>query len=307
MNTQVPSAHAVRFETDRATADAVEQGLDRSEMDFGVEYDYPRNRAAFVLHSRTRAQARARAERLRVDLEAWTGRSGWTPTVEPVAEQDWSESWKAGFRTEKVSARFVIKPSWETYCAAADEQVIEMDPGMSFGTGRHFTTVSCLRLMEDEHPPPATRHGFLDIGCGSGILSIAAVKLGHAPVLAIDHDPAAIETARANLRRNGIQVGTNASVDCRAADLARDPIPGRFGQVVANMLAHILVDQVSAIAGALARAPEACLILAGMLRDQYPRVKALYEAQGLCETRTLTDGEWMSVAFKPLNPLSVSR
>ena len=141
-----------------------------------------------------------------------------------IADEDWAESWKQYFHTEKVGTRIVIQPSWEAYEAKAGEVVLRLDPGAAFGTGTHPTTALCLRAMEKILRPGMT---VFDVGTGSGVLAIAAVKLGAGQVTAVDYDPTALQVARENIARNdltaAISVGESdilKNVDGRA-DLIR--------------------------------------------------------------------------------------
>ena len=119
-----------------------------------------------------------------------------------LREEDWAEAWKAFFPVLRVSRRLVICPAWRSYRARAGEAVIRLDPGMAFGTGQHPTTLMCLRALEETVRPGAD---VLDLGAGSGILALAAARLGAASVLALDTDPLAVRAARENVRLNGLE------------------------------------------------------------------------------------------------------
>jgi len=177
----------------------------------------------------------------RLRLEEEVGRLGnhiglvYRVSYRQVDEQDWAESWKAFFWPQKIGKRIVVKPSWRDYTAGPDEIVLELDPGMAFGTGTHPTTALCVQLIE--------RHlksgdSFLDIGTGSGILMLAAAKLGAGRLCGGDRDGTAVRVAAENLRRNG--------VDRRCAGLVQgslaEPFQGRFDAVAANILTHIIID-----------------------------------------------------------------
>ncbi len=139
-----------------------------------------------------------------------------------VRDQDWAEEWKRFFTVQHIGRRIVIRPSWETYEAEADEVVIDLDPGTAFGTGQHQTTRLCLAALEQYVRPGAT---VLDVGTGSGILAIAAALLGASQVRACDTDANAVVAADANVERNGVA----AAVDCLTGSLGEDwPWPERF-------------------------------------------------------------------------------
>lgn len=149
-----------------------------------------------------------------------------------VQEEDWAHAWKAYFRPTQVGDRLVVVPTWENYTPAAGEIPLYLDPGMAFGTGTHATTALCLRWME-ELVQPGSR--VIDVGTGSGILAVAAKRLGAAEVVAIDIDPVAVETAEQNARQNGVEV------DVRRATL--DQVPeGDADLIVANIIASVIVD-----------------------------------------------------------------
>ncbi len=149
-----------------------------------------------------------------------------------VQEEDWAHAWKAYFRPTRVGDRLVVVPTWEDYTPAAGEIPLYLDPGMAFGTGTHATTALCLRWME-ELVQPGSR--VIDVGTGSGILAVAAKRLGAAEVVAIDIDPVAVETAEQNARQNGVEV------DVRRATL--DQVPeGDADLIVANIIASVIVD-----------------------------------------------------------------
>ena len=211
--------------------------------------------------------------------------------VDSVRKQDWSECWKEHFHAFRASRRIVVKPSWEDFTPeSADDILLELDPGMSFGTGYHGTTRACLEFMDelaDELGPVS----FLEAGCGSGILSLAAVKLGFTPVVAFDHDPQAVMCARENLALAGA-----SHVAVSTADVAAFAPEQPFAVVAANILAHILDRYAESIASFVA--PAGHLLLAGILTEQYAGIKARYEALGFREQRTRTINEWTSGIYR---------
>ena len=159
---------------------------------------------------------------------------------------------------------------------------------MSFGTGKHATTQACLRMLDDlaaEDP----KRGVLDIGCGSGILSIAAAKLGFSPVKGIDNDPDAVRIAAENAAENG------AAADFAVGDLAL--CKEKAEVVVANVLAPVLERNAAAVAGCVRRVPGNALVLSGILDGQYGDVRRAYEALGAVERRNLLVGEWRTGLF----------
>ncbi len=215
--------------------------------------------------------------------------------IQPLLREDWAETWKRFFHTEHVSPRVVIKPSWEVYQPRAPEIVVQIDPEMSFGTGRHGTTRACLQFLDllGAQIPDAS---FLDIGCGSGILAIAAAKLGLGPITAFDNDPVAVTNARNNIRQNRVL----GLIELHEKSLADASSFGRYRIVVANLLAEILCDHAEVIRERLVDDSPAFLILSGLLDSQYDEVVELYAGKGLCEHRRLTFDGWTSGCFTNL-------
>lgn len=150
-----------------------------------------------------------------------------------IADEDWAESWKQYFHTEKVGTRIVIQPSWEAYEAKAGEVVLRLDPGAAFGTGTHPTTALCLRAMEKILRPGMT---VFDVGTGSGVLAIAAVKLGAGQVTAVDYDSTALQVARENIARNDL----TAAIAVGESDILKN-VDGRADLITANIIADIIL------------------------------------------------------------------
>lgn len=161
-----------------------------------------------------------------------------------VDEEDWAEAWKRYFRPVRVSERLTVKPTWETYSSEPGEIVIELDPGMAFGTGTHATTQLCLRAMERRVVPG---DHVIDVGTGSGVLAVAAAKLGAARVLALDCDPVATASAAANVRLNGLDgrvfvlESDLLSIIEGGEDADRLPVKPPVQGIVANLLAELVV------------------------------------------------------------------
>lgn len=218
----------------------------------------------------------------------------WTLTRSSLADTDWANAWKAHFQIEKISPRIVICPEWESYEPRKNEIVIRIDPGMSFGTGRHETTRSCLQFM-DAWTADGHTGSFLDLGCGSGILSIAAARLGLIPVDALDYDPDSVQGATENIARNHLShVITPAHGDVASLDL-----PRQYDLVVANILAPVLIEHAAPIADTVATG--GFLILSGILETQFADVRAAYKAQHCEQKEIIRDGEWTSGLFQKTN------
>jgi ribosomal protein L11 methyltransferase len=208
-----------------------------------------------------------------------------------VDEADWAEAWKAHFHVIRLGRRLVIKPSWRRHHQDGDEVVIDLDPGMAFGTGLHPTTRLCLEALEaraDRGPLGRA----LDVGCGSGILSIAAVKLGATRALGIDIDPIAIEATLANARHN--RVGKR--VRARAGSVPSGE--GPFDLVLANLIAGLLVELAEPLAAELV--PGGTLIASGIFIDREPEVRRALEGAGLQLTGRRHETDW--VALEAVRP-----
>lgn len=203
------------------------------------------------------------------------------PTFRKVAETDWAEAWKAQLRVLHIGQRTVVRPSWLPYSPAEGEIVIELDPGMAFGTGLHPTTQMCLLALE-EHVRPATR--VLDLGTGSGILAIAAAKLGAATVLALDNDPQAVAVAQQNIHHNG--VADRVQVQTGSLDQAT----GHYDLIAVNILAQVIIEMLADGLGARL-AESGLLVLAGLLAEQEQKVVDALGRAGLtvCGRRQVED------------------
>lgn len=217
----------------------------------------------------------------RGDAERAALQAGLAAEIAEVPDEDWGETWKEGLGAFSVG-RVLVRPSWVEGEPPPGSAEVVLDPGMAFGTGTHPTTALCLAAVGDallDRPAASV----LDVGTGSGLLAIAAKKLGAGRVAAIDRDPAAVEVARRNAARN------RAEVEVSGRALAE--VPGPFDLVVANILANTLVE----LAPALARqvAPGGRLLLAGLLAGQVEEVRRAALDTGLRAEGERRDGEWV--------------
>jgi len=225
----------------------------------------------------------------RLEEVARRGRVETLALVEALAYEDWTESWKKFFHTIRVSERVVIRPAWEEYEAAEDEVVIAIEPGMSFGTGLHATTRACVKLIEKLRNCEIKKLNLVDMGCGSGILAIAARKLGFTHVSGYDFDPLAVKVSHENAELNGV-----GDIPFAVGDILKPPLP-KADIFVANILAPVLEEAALFVRDAVARGGH--LILSGILASQYDSVKAVYEGLGFRELETEVEGEWKSGLF----------
>jgi ribosomal protein L11 methyltransferase len=207
------------------------------------------------------------------------------PAFTPVDESDWAEAWKKHMRVLHIGQRVVIRPSWLEHSPAPDEVVVELDPGMAFGTGLHPTTQMCLMALEER-----ARSGMrvLDLGTGSGVLAIAVAKMRAGTVLALDKDPEAVAAARQNARRNGVA----GRVQVLEGSLAQ--AEGTFDLVLVNILAKVIVEMASQ--GLCERlAPDGVLVVAGLVADQEDEVSGALQRAGLVVVGRRQIDDWVSL------------
>jgi ribosomal protein L11 methyltransferase len=210
-----------------------------------------------------------------------------------VHEADWAEAWQAFFPVLRVGRRLVVRPTWRRHRARKGDVVIALDPGMAFGTGLHPTTRLCLAALEpladDGRLAGAT---VLDVGCGSGILAIAALRLGAASALGVDADPIAIESTLANARRNRLAPRLRA----RVGSLPTEEEP--FDVVLANLIAGVLVPLAAYLRDELR--PGGTLVASGIFVDREGDVRAAFESAGLRIVDRTVEGDWIAlVARRP--------
>jgi ribosomal protein L11 methyltransferase len=203
-----------------------------------------------------------------------------------IPEQDWNESWKKGFTPLDVGEHFTILPPWEGKRSARINLII--DPGMAFGTGHHETTRSCLVLME-KYDGKTEKGRFLDLGTGTGLLAIAASKLGYEQVMAVDTDPLSIEAARKNLELNHV-------INVTLREGSAIGAPGMFDCIAANIISGVLVSLAHEIFSLLN--PSGIVILSGILADQADEVIRAFEQTNLKFIESLPDDKWVSLVLR---------
>lgn len=210
-------------------------------------------------------------------------------TVGEIGRQDWAEDWKQHFSTTRIGRRLVIKPSWETFEPQCHDVVLTLDPGMAFGTGTHGTTHLCLEALAalfEEDPAPRR---VLDVGCGSGILAMAAAALGADQVIACDIDPVACDTARDNITLNGL------SAQIEVTDRLLEALPGQFDVILANILAEENIRLAQPLVERLAAG--GTLILSGILEEKVPLVTQAFAQLHLPDPVLFYEQEWACIQY----------
>lgn len=208
-----------------------------------------------------------------------------------IPRAEWATEWKKYFKPFFLTPEIVIRPSWEPYSPKADEKIVTLDPGMAFGTGQHDTTKFCAELLcelKHKHPGPTS---LIDVGCGSGILSIIARKVGYAPVIGIDIEGPAIETAQENLERNPdatpldfhLTDGSLSAHFLKPADVVA-------ANIIAEALCELHDDLIALVK------PQGHLILSGILPQRADMVKTAFEDLTLVQERTSND--WHAYVYR---------
>ncbi|MDD5153587.1 MAG: 50S ribosomal protein L11 methyltransferase [Desulfovibrionales bacterium] len=220
-------------------------------------------------------------------------------TSEIITGEDWAHAWKSFFKPMRLTERIVVKPSWEDFTAKKEDIVLEIDPGMAFGTGSHASTHLSLRALEGIILSSAFRKKFskikaLDVGTGTGILGMAAAKLGAHRVLGVDIDPEAIKAASENVQKNAL--GDKMAVISR--DLTE--ITEKFSIILANITYLELVRLCPLLFARLEE--EGVLILSGILADQIWDLSNVYQRHGFSVLSTSREGEWVCAVLTSVHP-----
>ncbi len=286
----------------------------------GPEYTYDTGRPVTV---RTYLPVDDHTEDVRSRLEQALWHLGRMRNITPlqvrsIEEQDWANAWKRYYTIQQIGARTVIVPSWLEYDPRPDDIIIRLDPGMAFGTGLHPTTRLCLAFLEGYvHSDQLV----LDLGSGSGILAIAAAKLGAAQVVALDTDPIAVEASAANALRNEVATivisaegslgrgaelggwvgsggqGTLSRAQETQRTLAETAVPqSQFDLIVANIIARVLAALAEDLVTALK--PGGILVSSGIIADREDEVALAYAAAGLERIERRQEGDWVALVHR---------
>lgn len=201
-----------------------------------------------------------------------------------VKEEDWANNWKQYYKPTKIGKKIVVKPIWENYEVSGDEIIIEMDPGMAFGTGTHETTRMCIIALEKYVEPHST---VFDIGTGSGILAITAAKLKAQKVIGVDLDPVAVDSAKENITFNAI-----ANIEILQGNLM-DVVSGKANIIVANIIAEVIMILVEDVKKSLL--PNGYFISSGIIKDRRDVVVDKLTTEGFTIVEIIEDGEWVCI------------
>lgn len=206
---------------------------------------------------------------------------------EKMFEEDWANNWKKYYKPTKVGEKIVVKPIWEEYDAQGEELVVELDPGMAFGTGTHETTRMCIQSLEKYVREDST---VFDVGCGSGILAIAAAKLGSKMAVGVDLDPVAVESAKENVGYNNLE-----NIQILYGNLV-EVIDGKADIVVANIIAEVICILTEDVKRVLK--DNGYFITSGIIHDRVDMVTKKLEETGFEVIEINKDGEWNCIVAK---------
>ena len=237
-------------------------------------------------------EGRARLEEV-YRLRQFADESKYVISCRIVDDADWKDKWKEFFKPARITDRITVCPTWEEYEPAEGETVIRIDPGMAFGTGTHETTSSCIILMEKYLSACGALEDMrvLDVGCGSGILSIAAAAMGCSDVTGVDLDSDAVDAAGKNVEINGV----SRQVKILQGDLAKG-LDIKADLVLANLTVNLIIMLLSDISKHLAEG--GVFIASGILAEQEQQAREAIEAQDLEIKETLAKGDWITIAAR---------
>jgi len=269
--------------------------LNALELDFSSYFDRENCSVKHTVYTLDADSAAGVRERLSGVLPLWRelGVDLKMGEIFELHKSEWADAWKKYFKPVEISEKLLVRPSWLNDPPRPGQKVLEINPGMSFGTGQHATTLFCLKQIDKL---AAEGKSLLDAGCGSGILAIAGALLGYGVVDAFDFDPEAVEVAKENIALNNcsdmIAPETGNAADWQGR-------PEKYDVVCANILGHLLISFRFNIVSWVA--PGGSLVLAGILERDFDKVSASYAELGMIEVERFTDREWTGGVFRFAN------
>lgn len=285
--------YAVSLNDNSENFDLAAEMLSALEFEFSSWEDKENPRVVHSVYFFDEASREEGLERIREAVAVWQefGVNIADISTLEIKKEDWAEVWKKYFDIIHISDKLVIKPSWLEYEAKPGQAVVEIDPGMSFGTGQHATTLFCLQMIDFLAGKPEIR-SLLDAGCGSAILTIAGAKMGYGPIDCFDYDPDAVMIAAENLELNQVSGITPVVADA-AVYQGRE---GGYDFVCANILGHLLKAYRRNIITWVR--PGGYLALAGILSKEFDELSQAFTELGFEEVRRGTLKEWTSGLFR---------
>ncbi len=285
--------YCVKLKDEAADFGASAEFLNAAELEFSSYEDKETKNVFHTVYALTPEEGKANYDFLLESVKIWNEYGTQISDVEyfEMKKEDWAESWKKYFNIIHISERLIIKPSWLEFNPTPEQVVVQIDPGMSFGTGQHATTSYCLKMI-DKLAKNDNSQTFLDAGCGSGILSIAAKKLNYQEVTAFDFDPDAIMVASENIEFNNLK---ESDIELFVADAENYQSRHQYDVVAANILGHLLIRFKNNITTWVK--PEGKLILAGILNEEFDNLSREFCEIGYTEIERFSEKEWTSGLF----------
>ena len=283
--------YAIDLEDPSGEFEPASELLNALEVEFSSFFDRENGTVRHTVYAVTEEGAKENLEKLTAALSQWQEFGVVLNMGSPftIAKSEWAEAWKKYFKPVAISEKLLIRPSWLDDEPLPGQKVLNINPGMSFGTGQHATTNYCLKCIDRF---AGKKKSLLDAGCGSGILAIAGALLGYGPIDAFDFDPDAVEVSRENARLNNVEelisleVGNAADWQGRAE---------KYDLVCANILGHLLIAFRFNIVSWVA--PGGLLVLSGILDRDFDKVSAAFSEVGMKEVERFRDKDWTSGVF----------
>ena len=283
--------YAVDLEDPSGEFEPASELLNALEVEFSSFFDRENGTVRHTVYAVTEEDGRKNIEKLTAALEQWRtfGVELSMGSMFTIAKSEWAEAWKKYFKPIAISEKLLIRPSWLEDQPLPGQKVLNINPGMSFGTGQHATTNYCLKCIDRY---AGKKKNLLDAGCGSGILAIAGALLGYENIDAFDFDPEAVEVSRENAELNSVADRISFEVGNAADWQGRE---GKYDLVCANILGHLLIAFRFNIVSWVA--PDGLLVLSGILDRDFDKVSAAFNEVGMREVERFRDKDWTSGIF----------